>query len=335
MAIQFQDYYQTLGVGRDSTPEQISKAYRKLARKYHPDVNKDKGAEDKFKQATEAYEVLKDPEKRKKYDALGSNWQAGQEFTPPPGFEGWQFDFGNGGGGARRQGFGGRGFEAEDLGGFSDFFETLFGRHGFSMHGMGGQPGQPGMRGARGRQAVRERGAPLEAELAIPIEDAVRGSTQDLTLQTHDGSTRRLSLKIPPLTAPGTVLRLAGQGSPGIGGGPAGDLHLRVQLAPHPRFQVEGDDLVVLLPVSPSEAALGAKVKLPLVEGEATLTVPPGSQSGSRLRLRGHGLPRKEGGRGDLLAELRIQVPRTLTPEERRLFEELARASSFNPRASP
>jgi curved DNA-binding protein len=325
--VEFQDYYETLGIARGASADEVRRAYRKLARQYHPDVNKEAGAEARFKQITEAYEVLKDPEKRKRYDALGSNWRAGQEFTPPQGFEGFQFDFG----GARGAG--------EAFSGFSSFFDTLFGGEGFGSAFGGGGFG----RAARGTRTQRQRPRPgprQEAELVIPLEEAVRGATRDVTLEAQeigaDGRVERtkktLSLKIPPGTRPGTVMRLAGQGARSVHGGPAGDLLLHIRIAPHPRFSIEGDDLSVRLPLSPWEAALGTKVALELVEGSAELSIPPGSRSGKKLRLRGQGLPRKGGGRGDLIVELMIHVPATLTPRERELFSELARESRFDPR---
>ena len=316
MALKFQDYYKTLGVDRKASQEEIRKAYRALARKYHPDVNKDAGAEDTFKLASEAYEVLKDPEKRKRYDALGSNWRAGQEFSPPQGFEGFNFDFGGDGGG---------------FSGFSSFFESLFGGAG------GGATRSPFGGGRRGARAARP-GRRLEAEFEIPLEDAVRGATRDVSFEVLEpvggrgGAApvrKQFSLKIPPGTRPGTVMRLAGQGAMGPGG--PGDLHLHIKVAPHARFEIAGDDLVTRLAITPSEAALGAKVSLKLVDGEAAVTIPPGSSSGRRLRLRGQGLPKKSG-RGDLLVELMIHVPAQPSDEEREQYEKLGQVSNFDPR---
>ena len=327
MAVEFQDYYKTLGVGRDASAEEIQKAYRKLARKLHPDVNKAPDAEARFKQMAEAYEVLKDPDKRKRYDALGANWQAGQSFTPPPGWEGVQFDFGGGarGGGAD---FGDLG----DLGGFSSFFEAFFGD---------GAGGRGGPRFRTSHQPRARAGASHEAELMLSLEDVVRGGQQELALASiergPDGraqqTQRSYSVRIPPGTTDGTTIRLAGQGEPGSGGAPAGDLLLKVKLAPHPRFRPEGHDLATSVPITPWEAALGARIDLPLLDGkQATVTVPPGSSSGRKLRLRGQGLPQRDGSRGDLLVELSIEVPATLTPRERELLEELAKTSPFRPR---
>ncbi len=319
--VRYQDYYQTLGVERSATQEAIQKAYRKLARSLHPDVNKAPDAEPRFKQVTEAYEVLKDPEKRKRYDALGSNWRAGQEFTPPQGWEGVAFDFGEGGGGF------------EDLGaGFSSFFEAFFGGSG-NLHGGGFEP----LAARRGRA---RRGASPELEITLELEDLVRAGNRSFALETQapgpDGrltpSRREYSVRIPPGTREGTVIRLAGEGAAGSHGGARGDLLLHVRIAPHPRLRVRGEhDLETELAITPSEAALGARIAVPLLEGEAALTVPAGTSSGTRLRLRGQGLPRRDGTRGDLYALAQIVVPPELDPEERKLYEELARVSRLRP----
>lgn len=322
--MEYQDYYQTLGVARDASKEEIQRAYRKLARELHPDVNKAPDAEPRFKAVAEAYEVLKDAEKRKRYDALGRNWRAGQEFTPPPGWEGARFDFG-----------GGRAGDFEGFGdGFSSFFEAFF--------GGGGGPFGRGFGGARTQRAQRpRRGATQEVEITLTLEDLARAGTKEFVLETQtvapdgsvDSARKTYSVRIPPGTRAGTKIRLAGQGGGGALGGAPGDLLLHVKLAPHARFRVEGDDdLLVEVPLAPFEAALGAKVSVPLLEGEATLSVPAGSSSGARLRLRGQGLPRRDGTRGDLLAELQIVVPRELDPEERELYERLAKVSKQRPR---
>lgn len=323
MAVTFQDYYQTLGVSRDATPEAIKRAYRKLARKYHPDVNKSKDAEEKFKQVNEAHEVLKDAEKRKLYDQLGANWKAGQEFRPPPGWENVHFEF-RGTPGAGDFDFGG---------GFSDFFETLF----------GGRRGTRRSAGATGnvRQAAWSMpGQDHEAEIAIQLEDSYYGAAKTITLQGQEvdeqGRLRPVSrtyeVRIPAGVTDGNRIRLAGKGGAGIGGGPPGDLYLKVHIDPHPRFRLDGHDLEVEVPVTSWEAALGATVEVPVVEGVANLKIPPGIQSGQKLRLRGKGLPLRDGGRGDLLALVKIVVPKTLSDRERDLFNEMARVSSFNPR---
>jgi curved DNA-binding protein len=337
MAVKFQDYYQILGVSRDASQEEIQRAYRKLARQYHPDVNKEPGAEERFKQIGEAYAVLRDPETRKKYDQLGAHWKAGDEFRPPPGWQpGGRPRGGRGGGSVRVEGF-----DFGDLGGFSDFFETLFGSGSPFASRMGGM-GDFGesMRGrAGGGRAAARRGETHEAEITISLEDAYRGGTRRLSLQSTDEAgrttTRTYDVRIPPGVTEGSVIRLAGQGGPGTGGAGAGDLLLRVHLAPHPRFRVSGHDLHTTLAVTPAEAALGAKVPVQTLDGEVLVTVPAGSQSGQKLRLRGKGLPKRSGsdGHGDLIAELRIMVPKELTPEERSLYERLREVSRFDPRA--
>ena len=319
MAVKFQDYYETLGVGRNASEDEIKKAYRKLARKYHPDVNKGEEAEEKFKRINEAHEVLKDPEKRKRYDQLGPDWQAGQDFKPPPGWEDVHFEFGNG---AQAEAF-------NFGGGFSDFFETLFGGR------MGGGAG------AQARQtAWIMRGQDHEAEVEVSLEDAFHGATRTLTLQGHEvdaqgrvrPTTQNLKVKIPSGVTDGTRIRLAGKGGEGMGGGPTGDLYLKVKLEPHQRFRVAGHDLEVELPVAPWEAALGATVEVPIIDGTVKLKIPPGTQSGQKLRLRGKGLPRKGDDQGDLFARVKIVVPKDLSPREKELFSEMAKLSGFNPR---
>lgn len=305
MAVRFQDYYQTLGIPRDATAEAVKKAYRKLAREWHPDVNKAAGAGDRFKQITEAYEVLKDPKKRQLYDRLGENWRAGEEFTPPPGAGG----FG--------RGFRGGGFQGgEDFSGFSDFFETFFGGAGTRAGGRGG------------RHKAQRRGVPpVSAVLPVTIEEVVRGGKREFHL-SDDGDARSITLKIPPLTVPGTVMRLSGQGEADPYGGARGDLHVTLELSEHPRWRPQGDDLVARVEIAPHEAVLGGKIDVFLVDGQASLTVPPGTQSGARLRLRGQGLPKKGGGRGDLFAEIAIVVPRTPSERERELYAELAKVAT-------
>ena len=303
--MKFRDYYDVLGVQRTATPEEIQKAYRKLARKYHPDINKTKEAEDRFKEINEANEVLSDPQKRKKYDTLGANWKAGQEFKPPPGWEGTAgFDF-NGGG----------------MNGFSDFFEAFFG-NGSPFGAAGGFGGADfGAAGARGRRGPRA----VEAEFEISVEDAVNGATKQIQLRDETGTARSLTVKIPAGTTEGTTMKLAGKKG-------ESDVYLKVRIGAHPRYSVTQHDLVVRLPLSPWEAALGAKVDLQLPDGTIKLSVPAGSQSGGKLRVRGRGLPKKGGDRGDVLAELKVVVPTKLSDSERESFEKLASVSRFNPR---
>lgn len=338
MGVKFQDYYATLGVSREASQEEITKAYRKLARKFHPDVSKEPGAEEKFKEISEAYEVLKDPEKRKRYDTLGSQWHAGQEFTPPPGWN-VHFDFGGGPSG----GFQGADFEsAFGDSGFSDFFDLLFGRMGFGggsgFEGFAGGPRAAGGRRARSRAAPRQ-GASMESEIEVSLEEAMRGATRSIRLEAQEPSgaaveSRNYDVKIPPGVKDGSVIRLGGQGGAGSGGGASGDLLLRVRFAPHPLFHAEGYDLVATLALAPWEAALGAKVPLATLDGSSvTLTIPPGTQSGQKLRLRDRGLPKGGGKRGDLFAQVKIVVPKSMSDEERELFEKLSRVSKFDPRS--
>lgn len=327
MAVKYQDYYEILGVPRNATQEEIHRAYRRLARKYHPDVNKSPDAEEKFKQIGEAYEVLRDPEKRRRYDALGAHWRAGQDFTPPPGWENVHFEFRTGPGAAADFDF-----DDFDFGGFSDFFKTLFGasRTGFRTGGRRATASAAGL-----------RGQDHEIDVTIPLEDAYHGAKRRIALDVAetdakghmDRSTRTYEVTIPAGVTEGSRIRLAGQGGKGVAGGPPGDLYLRVHIAPHPLFRVREHDLEVDLPVTPWEAALGAKIDVPTPDGKVTMTLPPGVSSGQRMRLRGKGLPKRGGNeRGDLYAIIQIAVPKHLSPRERELFEQLARTSSFNPR---
>jgi curved DNA-binding protein len=339
MAVKFRDYYEVLGVQRSASEADIKKAYRKLARKHHPDVNPgDKSAEEKFKELNEAYEVLSDPEKRKRYDELGANWKSGADFNPPPGWEQ------TGGFGDLRDIFGAGGRGAT---GFSDFFETLFG-------------GAGGARGPRAGPGFAVRGQDVEAELPLTLDQAHHGTTRGISLQSGEicpechGSgqvggnicktcrgagmvsrPRSLEVSVPAGVRDGSVIRLAGQGEPGSNAGPPGDLFLHVRLEPHPIFTIVGeDDVQAELPVAPWESALGAKVSVPTLNGPVEMTIPPGSQGGRRLRLRGQGLNKRRGGRGDEYVRLKIVIPPKLTPEEKELFEKLAAASRFNPRGT-
>jgi len=329
--MQFQDYYQTLGVERTASQEDIKKAYRKLSKKYHPDINKAKGAEDKFKQIGEAYEVLKDPEKRKKYDGLGHSFRPGDEVRPPPGWHNVDFNFGGAQGGG-----------TTDVPGssFSDFFEAFFGGTAAGRQARGARPSPFDF----GEEAPprRRRGDDHEAEIQISLEDAYHGVTKPVSLQETivqpDGGRRveqrQFQVKIPAGTTDGTKIRLAGQGGKGHGQGAGdGDLLLKVSLMPHPRFQVDGHDLSATLALAPWEAMFGAKVPFATLDGEVQLKIPPGTQGASKLRLKDKGLPKRNGERGSLTIELRIVVPANPTPDEQRLFEELARVSKFNPRA--
>ncbi len=310
MAVAYHDYYETLGVPRDASADDIRRAYRKLARKYHPDVNKDPGAEDRFKEISEAYEVLRDEDKRARYDRFGANWRAGEDVSQAGGFDG-AFRQGNGFGDVRVE-FGG--------GDFSDFFEGLFGAR--ARRAPRGGAGRAGPRG------FSMRGSDHEAVLELTLEEAARGGKRRISL----GDGRDFEVEIPRGVRDGQRIRLAGQGEGGVGGGPAGDLFLRVRLKPHPRFRVKGRDLYLDLPVAPWEAALGAEVPVHTLEGTARLRVPAGSSTGRRLRLRGQGLPTADGKAGDLYAIVAVHVPKKPTKEEREAFERLAEVSNFDPR---
>ena len=304
--MEYKDYYKILGVERDSQADAIKSAYRKLARKYHPDISKEKGAEERFKEVAEAYEVLSDPEKRAAYDQVGRGFKPGQEFRPPPDWDAG-FEFSGG-----------------EAGEFSDFFESLFGR----------------MRG-RGRTAggeFRARGQDHHAKVLIDLEDAYRGAARTVTLRAaelgEDGQVhlreRQVNVSVPKGVSQGQMIRLAGQGSPGIGGGPAGDLYLEVEFNPHSIYRVDGKDVYLDLPVSPWEAALGGKVKAPTPAGVVDLTIPAGSAQGRRLRLKGRGIPAREP--GDFYAVLQIALPPASMPEAQRIYREMAEKLAFNPR---
>ena len=307
MPVAFRDYYEVLGVPRGASEEEIRAAYRKLARTYHPDVNHEPGAEDRFKEISEAYEVLRDPEKRDRYDRLGANWKAGEDVSGAEGFGG----FGSGQGG-----FGDVRVEFGDGNGFSDFFESLFGGRG------------PGARRTAGFEGFATRGGDQEATLEISLQEAARGGRRKISL----GDGRDYEVEIPAGVRDGQRIRLAGAGGRGAGNGPAGDLFLRVRVKPDRRFRVDGSDLYVDLPVAPWEAALGATVEVRTLDGTARVKVPPGSSSGRRLRLRGEGMPGPGKAHGDLYATIKIVVPKKLSERERELFEQLAEASQFDPR---
>lgn len=317
MAVQFRDYYETLGVSKTASDDEIKKAFRKLARQHHPDVAKDKkAAEEKFKQINEAYEVLGDPEKRKKYDELGANWNQPGGFQPPPGWGSQP------GGGFRRHSTGdGGGIEFEFGGtGFSDFFEAFFGGGG-RQAGFGGSPfGQ--------RQRSAERGSDVEADIMVTLEEALHGSRRPISLRRGNSSkVESYQVKIPKGVHEGQRIRLAGQGEAGAGGGKSGDLFLRVRLARHPEFSIEGSDLIHEVKLPAWRAALGGELRVPTLEGRVRLKIPAGTQGGQRFRLRGHGMPTAAGTRGDLFVETQIQVPKTLSEREREIWKQLAELS--------
>jgi len=325
MAVQFKDYYETLGVPRTANDAEIKKAFRKLAREHHPDVARDKKrAEEKFKEINEAYEVLSDPSKRRKYDQLGANWKAGAEFRPPPGWE--QF---TGGRGFRGRTPGGGDFEFQFGGtGFSDFFETLFGS-------MGRRPGGFGRRAAFEEEEVAERGRDIEGDIMVTLEEAMRGSLRSVNVRSEVGGrvkTQTYQVKIPAGVTEGQRLRLAGRGEVGAGGGEAGDLYLRVRLAKHPDFEVEEHNLIYEADLAPWEAVLGSNISVPTLHGHVNIKIPPGTQSGQKLRVRGRGLPQRGPDHGDLIVVTRIAVPERVSDGEKKLWEQLQRESRFNPR---
>jgi curved DNA-binding protein len=296
VAVKFRDYYEVLGVPRTAAAEEIKRAYRQLARKHHPDLQpaaERARAAERFKEINEANEVLSDADKRAKYDALGANWKNGMDFTPPPDAEWRTADA-----------------SMDDLGDVSDFFASLF--------------GQAAGRGGRSGARITLAGSDVEAELAVTLEELLRGGKRRLQLPGN----RTLEVEIPVGVRDGTVLRLAGQGESGINGGPAGDLFLHVRLVPHPRYRVTGDDLELDLALAPWQAVLGDEVRVETLDGPVTLTVPAGTQSGRRLRLRGRGLPRGNGQRGDLHAVVRVVVPERPSAAERAAYEALKRATA-------
>lgn len=306
--MEFKDYYKTLGLSRDAKPADIKRAYRSLARKYHPDVSTEKDAEARFKEVGEAYAVLKDPEKRKAYDQFGMDWEAGQDFKPPPG---WKQEFRS---------------ADEDIAGaeaFSDFFESLFGR------GRGGGGGWDD----RFKDA-RARGRDAESEIQISLEDSYHGTTRNIRVETPEidqqgqyrARSRTLQVRIPKGVREGQRIRVEGQGGAGHGGGASGDLYLRVRFKRHKQFRAKGRDIYLTLPVTPWQAALGRTVKVPTLGGKVDLKIPAGSSSGKRLRLKGRGLPGKPP--GDQYVELQITIPAHMDDKTRALYEQLeARAS--------
>jgi curved DNA-binding protein len=319
--MEYKDYYTTLGVDRKATQDEIKHAYRRLARKYHPDVSKEKDAEEKFKNVQEAYEVLKDSEKRAAYDQLGSNWKAGQEFRPPPGWDSstrfyTSQDFGD--------------FSEADLGGFSDFFNILFGRATRSRAGSGFE---------RHFEGFKQRGQDQQAKVNISLEEAFRGTTKTLQLQVPEidpsGAVhykmRILKVNIPSGAMPGQQLRLTGQGAPGVGGGPAGDIYLEIDIEPHHLFSLQGRDIYLMLPVTPWEAALGTSIKIPTLAGRVELKLIPNSQAGQKLRLKGKGMPGKPEP-GNMYVVLQILIPPAHDDEQRKIYEKMAQVMPFNPR---
>lgn len=296
--MEYKDYYKILDVPRSASTDEIKKAYRRLARKYHPDVSKEANAEARFKEVTEAYEVLKDKEKRSAYDQLGSNWKQGQNFNPPPG---WEHMGGSGGG------FGGAGAT-----GFSDFFESIFGG-GFA-----------GAQHAGSRRPRPTRGGDATGKVDVTIEEVHKGGHRTITL----GGGKQVKVKIPPGVTEGQKIRLTGQGSPGMAGGPSGDLYLVMHILPHRRYRLEDKSIYMDLPVAPWEAALGAKVQVPTLDGKVEVAIPKGTQSGRKLRLKGRGIQ----GKGDFYVVVQIHQPPADNADMQHCYEQMKK-SGFNPRA--
>lgn len=308
--MEYKDYYKTLGIARTATADEIKRVYRKLARKYHPDVSKEPNAEERFKEVQEAYEVLKDPKKREAYDQLGSQWKSGEEFRPPPNWQGFS-------------GFEGQPFNAEDMGDFSDFFSSIFGR---------AQQGG-GFHHRSGRGAAQQRGRDEHAKITISLEEAFRGGQKTIQLQTAQGEVRTLKMTIPAGVIVGQQLRLSKQGAPGFQGGPAGDLYLEIDIQPHRFFTLEGRDVYLTLPITPWEAALGAKITVPTLGGSVDMKIAAGAAAGQKLRLKDRGLPGKPQA-GDQYVLLQIVTPPAKTAAEKELYEKMAKDMPFNPRAA-
>src|SRR5712692_8870741 len=328
MSVKYRDYYEVLGVPRDATAKAIRDAYRKLARQYHPDLqdtpSKKKAAEEKFKEINEANEVLGDPEKRKKYDQLGSRWKDGMDFTPPPGSghsRRWSWTVGD---------------EAFSGGGFSDFFEALFGGRGGPFAGGGAS-----WETEEGMRAGPDRGSDLEAELELSLEELAQGGTRRVALTARDASGRlrpkQLDISLPKGVRPGDRIRLKGQGATNGRVARPGDLYLKIRLQPHPFYTLlaeSPDDLQIDLPLLPWEAVLGTEVQVPTLDGPVSMRIPPGSRAGQRLRLRGKGLPRRDGTRGDQYVRFVLVTPKSVGPRERELYKELGKLYTENPRSA-
>lgn len=325
MSVEYKDYYKLLGVSKTASKEELSKAFKKLARKYHPDLNKDdKKAEERFKEINEAYEVLKDDEKRRLYDQLGPDWK-NQNFQRPQGYENMHFSFGGTGGGS----------------GFSDFFEAVFGGMGgrgpgggapFGDAGGGGFSGFEGFGGFGQRANAPRKGQDIDVPVRLSLEEAYKGGKKTVTLQNPHGGTRSLEVNIPAGIKPGGRIRLSGQGGQGANGGPDGDLYLRATILPSDKFTLENSDVIYDLALAPWEAALGTTVRVPTLSGEVDIAVAAGTDSGKKLRLKGKGLGTGKD-KGDQFIRINIAVPNNLDDEEKALWKQLRDKSSFNPRA--
>ncbi|MBN1656912.1 MAG: J domain-containing protein [Anaerolineae bacterium] len=318
----YKDYYETLGVSRDASQKEIKSAFRKLARKYHPDVNPgDSQAEERFKEINEAYEVLSDPEKREKYNQLGSDWRRWQQAGQPGDFDWGRYATGAPGGVNVRYG---TPEDFEDLfgggGAFSDFFSQIFGGMGGAPGGVGGRPGGVGGRPGFQYEARPQRGRDYEQPIDISLQEAFSGTTRILQ---RDG--QRLEVQIPPGARTGTRVRMAGEGAPGAAGGPSGDLFLRVNVMEDPRFERRDDDLYTTVTTDLYTMVLGGEIRVPTMTGQVALTIPPGTQNGRTFRLGGQGMPelRRSSQRGDLFATVEVRLPTELTPRQQELFEQL------------
>jgi curved DNA-binding protein len=316
MPVEFKDYYATLGVPRTASDQDIKKSFRKLAREFHPDVAKDKKtAEEKFKEINEAYEVLSDPDKRKKYDQYGSTWKEGGGYQPPPGAQSQEFHFGGTG--------------------FSDFFEQLFGRSGGGGFGFGGRDFEAA-ESAQPRGPAR--GYDIEGDILVTLDEAMRGSVRSISLErvnpkTGQTEAQTFKVRVPVGVKEGQTIRIPGKGGDGANGGTSGDLFLHVRYAAHPDFRARGSDLHYDLDLAPWEAVLGTTVSVPTLESPVKVRIPAGTNNGCQLRVRGRGLPRgRDGERGDLYVVVNVQLPPQLSEEERELWEKLGRVSRFNPR---
>lgn len=317
----YQDYYKVMGVERDATQDEIKRAYKKLARKYHPDVSKDLQAETRFKEVGEAYQVLKDPEKRASYDQLGANWQSGQDFNPPPGWDaGFEYSGGGNAGGGHSD--------------FSDFFESLFGQDFSSAQAGYGQAGHAG----RGHGGFNAGGEDHHAKVLIDLEDAYKGATRSISLNVSEVDNsghvvtkqRTLNVKIPKGVKQGQRIRLAGQGSPGIGDAQAGDLYLEIEFKPHGMYHVDAHDVYLDLPITPWEAALGATIKVPTPDGVVDLKIPESTTGGKKMRLRGRGIPGKPA--GDLYVVLQVTLPPADSEKAKGLYRKMEQEMEYNPR---
>ncbi len=333
--MEYKDYYQIMGIERSSTQDEIKRAYRKLARKYHPDVSKESNAEARFKEVGEAYEVLKDPEKRAAYDQLGANWKAGQDFNAPPDWDAG-FEFG-GGGYTGKSGYQSQGFSGADAEAYSDFFESLFGqsfRQGDSQSQSGYQQ----------QSGFNSTGSDHHAKILVDLEDAMHGTTRSISLRVpgvdrsgHVSTKERiLKINIPKGIKQGQHIRLIGQGNPGMGKeGKAGDLYLEIEFNPHSIYRVEGRDVYLDLPLAPWEAALGANIKVPTPGGVVDMKIKPGATNENKMRLKGRGIPASSGNNntGDLYVVLQITLPAAKTESEKAIFEKMKQVFNFNPRS--